>query len=146
MTTASPSRRGATALEFALLLPLWFAIVIAIVDFGWLFYQDSLLDTAANLGCRAGSLLDPGEGDERIAWVEGAANDRMVQVLVDLGRDEDCETCQVDAFTAGEPPRRSLVCVASREMQPLVGLYYDTLVLSSVQVARLEWQHAAAVP
>ena len=68
------------------------------------------------------------------------------RVLVDLGRDEDCETCQVDAFTAGEPPRRSLVCVASREMQPLVGLYYDTLVLSSVQVARLEWQHAAAVP
>lgn len=135
--------RGATAIEFALLLPVWFAIVVAIADFGWLFYQNSLLDTAANLGCREGSLHDPGENDEHIDVVQSVANQRMLEALEALG-DETCESCDVEAFTLGVPPRRSLVCTARRDMVPLVGLYYGPLTLQSVQVSRLEWQRAAA--
>ena len=138
----SRSRGGSAAVEFALCLPIWFAVVAAIVDFGWLFVHVNTLDGAANEGCRAGSLLDPGEDDARIGLVEQRANDRMVEMLSILGTDA-CATCDVQAHTVGAPPLRSLVCVASRDVTPLVGLYYDTTTVTSQQLARLEWQREA---
>ena len=141
--SARHRRSGSAAIEFALCLPIWFAVIVAIADFGWLFLHFTTLDHAANLGCRAGSLLDPGDNDEFIERVETRANDRMMSTLSVLGTDE-CATCDVDARTVGAPPQRTLVCRASRDVVPLVGLYYRTMTITSRQLARLEWQREAA--
>lgn len=143
MTHRPEHRRGSATLEFALILPIWIALVLAIVEFGWVFYRTAALDTAANEGCRAGSLLDPGEDDANLAAVEARATARMREVLVQLG-DEECLGCEVEAATSGAPPNRVLVCRVRRPFTPLVGLYLGPTVLHTLQVARLEWQREAA--
>jgi hypothetical protein len=135
-------RRGSAAIEFALTLPIWLGIVFALVDFGYLFYRFSALDNAANVGCRDGAIVDPGDTDQHIAQVIARASDRMREVLVALG-DPDCDTCVFQAYTLGSPPQRSLVCVVTRDFDPMLGLFVGERTLTTVQVARLEWQREA---
>lgn len=137
-------RRGSNAIEFVLCLPIWLSIVFAIMEFGWLFFNQTALDAAANLGCRAGSLVDPGNNDENIAAVQTRVLERMGQALLNKDGTE-CTDCVLTANTWGDPPGRSLRCEVSRPFDPLVGLYVsDGKSLSSSQIARLEWQRAAA--
>lgn len=136
-------RKGNVAIEFAITLPIWIAVILAIAEFGWLFFRYTTLDAAADLGCRAGSLIDPGEDDTHIARVQQRATERMVGVLLGLGW-EECDTCTVEAWTVGAPPSRSLMCRATQHFEPIVGLYVDEMDFSSIQVARLEWQREVA--
>lgn len=137
-------RRGSNALEFVLCLPIWLSIVFAVMEFGWLFFNQTALDAAANLGCRAGSLVDPGNNDENIAAVQTRVLERMGVALLNKDGTE-CEDCVLTANTWGDPPGRSLRCEVSRPFDPLIGLYVtDGKSLSSSQIARLEWQRAAA--
>lgn len=137
-------RRGSNAIEFVLCLPIWLSVVFAIMEFGWLFFNQTALDAAANLGCRAGSLIDPGNADENIAAVESRVLERMGEALLNKDGTE-CTDCVLTANTWGDPPGRSLRCDVSRPFDPLIGLYVeDGKYLSSSQIARLEWQRAAA--
>lgn len=136
------SRRGSAAIEFALTLPIWLAVMLALVDFGFLYYRFGALDNAANVGCREGAIVDPGDADQHIGKVIERASDRMRAVMTALG-DEDCDTCVFDAYTLGTPPQRSLVCVVTRDFDPMLGVFVGPRTLRSVQVARLEWQREA---
>lgn len=135
-------RRGNAAIEFALTLPIWIAIMFALVDFGYLFFRYTALDDAANVGCRDGAIVDPGDADQHIGQVIARASDRMREVLAALG-DADCETCVFQAYTLGTPPQRSLVCVVTRDFDPMLGVFVGHRSLTTVQVARLEWQREA---
>lgn len=137
------TRAGSAALEFALTLPIWIALIFALVDFGYLFFRFSALDAAANVGCRDGAIVDPGEADQYINRVIDRAYERMQGTLAALG-DPDCTGCAFDAYTAGAAPQRSLVCVVSREFNPIIGLFVGPTTLVSTQVARLEWQQEQA--
>ncbi len=137
------AQRGSYALEFALCLPIWIAVMGGIMDFGWLLMHQAALDQSANIGCRAGSLVDPGFRDEFIGRLESAAEDGMVEFL-DLLGNEDCDGCFVDASTIGDWPARSLQCDAGLDVRSLSGLFYDQRTLTTIQLARLEWQHEAA--
>lgn len=136
-------RRGGNAIEFALCLPIWVLIVAAIMDFGWIFYAQTTLDAAANIGCRDGALMDPGQSDANIEDIEEVTTLRMLAVLAAFG-DDDCDHCGVQASTAGDPPQRSLVCEATRRITPLTGLFTSERTLHSIQVSRLEWQREGA--
>lgn len=140
---ARRARRGANAVEFALCMPIWVMVVIAIIDFGWVFFQATSLDAATNLGCRAGSLVDPGENDANLAQVQSVATNKMMENLT-LLESEVCIECGVTASTTGDPPQRTLVCEAQREISPIIGLFVDTEIMHSTQTARLEWQRSAA--
>jgi hypothetical protein len=136
-------RRGAYAVEFALCLPVWVVVMAASMDFGWLFYHQAILDAAVNAGCRQGSLVDPGQNDENIEYVEERTITRMLAVLHSFGF-RDATSYTLDAFTTGEMPRRTLVCDVTLETAPLMGMFMDRYTLSSTQIARLEWQREAA--
>ncbi len=138
-------RRGSNAVEFALCMPIWVALVVAIMEFAWVYFQASSLNAATNIGCRAGSLIDPGEGDTNLQALDAAATDAMKNVLVNNSlSNDDCSTCVVTVSTSGAPPERTLVCEASRQVHPLIGMFVDTKTMTATQVARLEWQRAAA--
>ncbi|MFH1465317.1 MAG: TadE family protein [Pseudomonadota bacterium] len=137
-------RGGGNAIEFALLLPLWVLIIAATMDFGWIFYHQAVLDAAANMGCRSGSLLDPGDLDESLEMVEEATTARMTAVLTSFGGFEDPDDFILSVSTTGVPPSRSLLCEVSTEVEPLTGLVTTTRTLRANQVARLEWQREAA--
>ncbi|HEY3452396.1 MAG TPA: TadE family protein [Myxococcales bacterium] len=48
--------RGASALEFALVLPLLLLLVMGILDWGYYFFAEQIVVNAAREGARAGSL------------------------------------------------------------------------------------------
>jgi Flp pilus assembly protein TadG len=50
--------RGAAAVEFALVLPLLFALTLGIIAFGHAFHVQTVLDNAARVGVRVLALQD----------------------------------------------------------------------------------------
>lgn len=49
-------RRGVTAIEFALVAPLFFVLILAFLEFGWAMMASGILTNAAREGARAGAL------------------------------------------------------------------------------------------
>ena len=49
-------RTGSTLLEFALVLPVLIALIIGIMEFGWLVYNNMTIANAAREGARSASL------------------------------------------------------------------------------------------
>lgn len=64
---ASTGRRsaagGGAAIEFAIILPLFLAVLFGIIDYGWYFYQRYALDAAVRDGTRYGVTFASG-----LAW------------------------------------------------------------------------------
>lgn len=131
--------RGVAALEFALILPVFTALFIAILDFGWMFYHHAALDSATNMGCRAGSLVDPGDGEEDMGAVQTRTQEATDSALAGLGIPCDGR-CTITAVPFGTNPGRSLRCSLTFDFDPIVGLYLDPVTMESLQVARLEYQ------
>lgn len=72
------NRRGASALEFALLLPVFLVLVGGMVDYAWYMQQRALVVRAVREGVRVGAVT-PLASDPA-----GTATARAVQVLTDL--------------------------------------------------------------
>jgi Flp pilus assembly protein TadG len=52
--------RGAAAVEFALVLPLFIALLMGSIDYGYYFFSEQVVTNAAREGARAGSLVAQG--------------------------------------------------------------------------------------
>tara|TARA_R110000824_G_scaffold159811_2_gene334306 strand:- start:426 stop:869 length:444 start_codon:yes stop_codon:yes gene_type:complete len=50
------SRRGGVAVEFALILPVFTALIFGGIDFMWLMLQKHSLQDAVSAGCKSGSM------------------------------------------------------------------------------------------
>lgn len=66
------SEKGQAMLEFALILPILLALVCGIIDFGWLFYNQSELNNCAREGARY-AIVNTGKSD-RIALIQNKVN------------------------------------------------------------------------
>lgn len=137
---AHRQRRGAEVVEFALILPVFLTVVGGTMDFAWAYYHRSIITTAVNVGCRAGSLIDPGEDEADIDDVLTVANDAVLDSMAagGLACDTD-DNCTVSVSVAHDVPGRSLVCTANREVDSLFGIY-DSYDISASIMVRLEWQ------
>jgi Flp pilus assembly protein TadG len=67
------SERGAAAVEFALLLPLFLTLVLGAIDWGYYFFVDLIATNAAREGARAGSVVNPGMGNWPTARAQAEA-------------------------------------------------------------------------
>lgn len=134
------NRRGANAIEFALVLPVFVLLLVAIMDFGWLFFIDSTLDQATVVGCRAGSLIDPGLGETDVEAVRRTAELAMEEDLMRSGGGVCTTDCRFDVSLYGEPPGRSMFCEVERDFVPLIGMVISPLTLTSTIAVRMEWQ------
>lgn len=134
------SRRGSNAIEFALVLPVFVLLLVAIMDFGWLFFIDSTLDQATVVGCRAGSLVDPGSGETNVEEVRRTAELAMEEDLLRSGGGECTTDCRFDVSLYGDPPGRSMFCEVERDFVPLIGFVVAPLTLTSTIAVRMEWQ------
>jgi Flp pilus assembly protein TadG len=54
--------RGAEAVEFALVVPIFLLLVFGVVDFGWMINNDTMVNNASREGARVGA-LDPVTAD-----------------------------------------------------------------------------------
>ena len=64
-------RRATTAVEFALVAPLFFMLVLGIIEFGRAFMVMDLLNEAARVGCR-------------VAIIEGTSSAQIKQAATDF--------------------------------------------------------------
>jgi len=53
------NKRGASAVEFALVLPLLIVILFGIIEFGLLMYNQAVITNASREGARAGIVFSP---------------------------------------------------------------------------------------
>ncbi len=131
--------RGGAAIEFALILPVFVILLMTILEYGWLFYHRAALDSAANTGCRAGSLVDPGMGEANMTAVVTRVEDSTDTALTGLGI-ECGGRCRTSVVAFGTGPARSIRCSLDFQFDPLVGAFLNPRTLESLQVSRLEYQ------
>jgi hypothetical protein len=128
-------RRGANAMEFALTLPVFIAVTMGMVEFGWFFSRVALVNSALMDGCREGALIDELEGDP-----ETTATARMEAVLTFGG--QACTDC--DAEIIGVVPGKTLRCSVEVDYETLTGFFTSMGVMpntiTSETRSRLEWQ------
>jgi Flp pilus assembly protein TadG len=139
VTRATRRRRGATALELGLTLPVFLALLFALLDVSWWLWQQANLDHAARAGCRAAAQVNAGPGGAALGDAQTVAS-ATVEATLAAAR-APCEGgCTVDVVFEGDAPVRAATCTVTRTLDPLVGL----AVRPRAQVARasawLEWQ------
>ena len=133
-------RRGAELIEMALVLPVFLLVLIGMMEVAWLFYYRSSLDAAANIGCRAGAIIDPGKNESDMDALQVSTQAALVQAMSEQGV-ADCDTqCSSAVEAVGDSPGRSLVCSVTYDFTPLIGLVLGKMQLESTQVVRMEWQ------
>lgn len=133
-------RRGANAIEFALTAPVFFAIVMGIIDYGYLFMMQSGIDSAVSLACREGSKVDPAVGSP-----QGRAQTELTSRAAYFCNGH-CSTLTAVELSGGAwtAPNRTLQCTAVMPNPPqLVGLVPYPTQIQSVSYYRLEWQRAS---
>ena len=139
----SRTRRGAYAIEFALTLPIWFAVTMAIADFSWVAYQRAILASAGEQACRAAARLDPANDDSNLGALDTVADAVLADALSAAG-DPVCAGCGVTVTVEGGPPERRLRCVATRTQVPFTDLFLAETASTSTHVVFLAWQTEAA--
>ncbi|MEO0601081.1 MAG: TadE/TadG family type IV pilus assembly protein [Myxococcota bacterium] len=135
--------RGANALEFALLLPVFLLLLGGSIDLSWLMLQRGAMRTAVGRGCRQGSLVDPGLKEATVNAVHTAAKAAVLDAYE--GSVGTCASCVVDTQLEGTIPNRVLRCKLqapwSGGLTPILsGLTAGTM--NDEAVARLEFQRA----
>src|SRR5262245_29267392 len=73
-------RRGANAVEFALLLPALLVFTFGVMDLGWNYLVRHAASSAAGAGARAGALTL--QADDPIATALAAANERWAELAL----------------------------------------------------------------
>lgn len=130
-------RRGANALEFALTLPIFFSFFSGIIDCGWLFFQQSALDSAVHEGCRRGATLDPGVNNINLYTLQSTTDTAITSAMSQAG--VACVDCGVEIRQLYSYPATSLRCAVSNTFTPLIGVM-PVNTLTSVAVVRMEIQ------
>ena len=105
---------GQALVEFAFVLPILLLLMVAIIDFGILFYSQMAVSNAAWEGARAGAtIVDPAQGDQEIIGaVHSAAYGLDISRLtIDIDPAQD-EPPRNQSFPAprGEPITVTVIC------------------------------------
>lgn len=110
------SERGAAAIEFALVLPVLIAIIVAIMDYGWFFTENSRVVAATREGVRLGVTYATDDSPTP----DAAATTRINAVLTDYGFDPSDATITTEYV--GTSPEQMLRVTVTLPYVPLVGM------------------------
>jgi hypothetical protein len=104
--------RGASAVEFALILPLFLLILFGVIDYGWLLTNQIILTNAVSAGARAAVKAE--EDEQSQAFARQAVREAFwIQEL----KEELVET----SIVADDSPKRIEVWVSDLTYRPLTG-------------------------
>ncbi|MDP2313337.1 MAG: TadE/TadG family type IV pilus assembly protein [Pseudomonadota bacterium] len=111
----SHPRRGGAALEFALVLPILLVLVVGIIEYGWLFLQQSNVLSAVREGTRLGVTYATDDSPDPPTAAEASVQARLTSYGFDTS------TATIDAVYEGASPEQMLRVTCSVPYQPLIG-------------------------
>lgn len=115
MGTMRTSRKGGAAIEFALVLPVLLFLVFGIVEYGWIFFQQANVLSAAREGVRLGVTVAQTASPDPAS----TASTRAVAVLNQYGMDG--ATATITATNSGTSPQETLTVDVVVPYDPLIG-------------------------
>lgn len=115
-------RRGSNLIEFALLLPIFLALMALVFDYGWFFFMRAVAQTSVRDGCRAGAVIPP--DDDAADTAKSAIQDGMSGFSffgVDCSSTEDSR-CGITIDTSGSSPNETIDCQIAVEYPGMTGI------------------------
>ncbi len=92
---------GATAIEFALVAPILFLLMMGIIEFGLVLFADNVIENAASVGARFGITGSDYAGEGRVAKPTKGTVDRVTVIR---------ENIRQKAGSLLDPARLSISC------------------------------------
>jgi Flp pilus assembly protein TadG len=137
-------RRGVEAIEFAMILPLFFVIIFSVVEFSWYMFQRSLVVDAARRGCHAAAQLDPKTTD-----FADAVSVRVESVLETSNLDCADRVCAVEIEDRSGliPPR--IYCEVTVDYRTITGFFGqsgDTGKAGGLKLGSYRWRGLGLIP
>jgi len=148
--------RGASAVEFALIMPLFFILLFGIVDFGWFFFNQHTIQYATREGVRlalvGGTLKNPdGSSMSREASIikeikdsaAAAVNPANLRISIfpvkadDYSDPNDWDTADPDAGAGGDF-MRVRVRYTYQYLTPMIGTFLSDKIIQAEALYRNE--------
>lgn len=114
-TTLRRARRGAYALEFALVLPVFIALIGGVVEYGRYFDQRVTTVGVVRDAVRAGATRDPRKTPDALTFAKATAMSGLVAQDFDEG-------AEVTARYVGVSPNQRIEVVVGFDYEPLISL------------------------
>src|SRR5688572_20025363 len=112
-------RRGATALEFALLLPVFCAVLFGVIEYAWVFYQQANVVAATRDALRIAVTLPKTASPDPATQ----ALDEVRAKLTTFGYSpEQLDAATIESEYVGSTPDETLTVTVSMPYQPIIGL------------------------
>jgi len=138
------NKRGANAIEFAMLLPVFLTFVMGIVDFGYYFAAQAVFDAAILEGTREGAITDPAGVSNDVSGVAEARVEEIAEVICASDCVVSCLDQNVNTTVDGEGlSLREVQCTLTWNFVPLVGFVPLPATVSSSGRQLLEWQRSS---
>ncbi len=138
-TFCNQNTRGQALVEFAFVLPILLLLMVAIIDFGIMFYSQMAVSNAAWEGARAGAtIVDPAQGDQEIigAIHKAAHGLDISRLTIDIDPQQD-ESPRNQSFPAPRGEPITVTVIYNIELAfPQV-----TVPVSGQAVTRMEYQN-----
>ena len=127
-------QRGAAAVEFALVLPVFLAVVFGVIEYGWVFYQQFNLAGAVRDGLRQGvTISQAATPDPRVTAVQKAQAN-----LQTLGIASGSVT--LTATYGGSAPTKTMTLNVTTTYKKLIGFVPTPAQLKYAMTMMLEQQ------
>lgn len=101
----NPERRGATAVEFAVVAPIFFLVVLGIFEFGRMVSLQHAMVNAARVGCRTAGLASTNNSSD----VETEVREQLESVIGSTAWDSDSTRVTVPETLGGTASNTDLV-------------------------------------
>ena len=104
------NRRGAALVELALVLPIFFAVVLGIIEFGRAMMVGQMVTNAAREASRL-SILDDSTNTQVQTWIED-----FLQQAINVSADDVTVTITVDPAPGNDDPGNNLANAQTRDL------------------------------
>ena len=118
------SRRGSNTIEFALLLPVFVAVIAFAFEYSYYFYMRASAMNAVRTGCRTGAVIPPESAHSPSNTAESAIKDSMSDMnffSIDCNAADD-DRCEISVSEDGDIPSQTLTCSMAMSYPSLTGL------------------------